>query len=135
MCYSLNAQITNSDTLKVVVKTKFGELTFMKFCKKDKLDFVQSSKPIFDEKVEKDAEEKNITEDKLKMKFTINSSGKLESCELVKASKLKSLDSFLMEIFNEAIFKLSTEDYTLSCNGKRKSYLVPIVYKTQEKKK
>ena len=76
-----------------------------------------------------------LTEDKLKMKFTINSSGKLESCEIVIPSKLKSLDTFLLEMFNDAILKLNAEDYSLSCNGKRKSYVMPIVYKAQKKQK
>ena len=39
-------QTKNIDTLKVISKSKFGEITFTKYCKNDKLEFVQSKNPI-----------------------------------------------------------------------------------------
>ena len=134
LIHSTEAQSISSDTLKVAVVTKFGELTFTKYCKKDTFNFVQSGKPIFDNEVEQDAKNQNITEQKLKIKFTINEAGKLESCEILKPSKLKSLNVFLLEMFNDAILKLNSIDYNLSCDGKKKAYTIPVVYKAQKSK-
>jgi hypothetical protein len=134
-CVSMKAQKFNSDTLRVVVETKFGELTFTNYCRKDKLEFVQSgNKTIFDEDVEREAQEKNMTKDKIKMKFTLDSLGKLESCEIIKPSKLERLNAFLLELFNDAIQRLSSVKYSLSCNRERKTYLVPVNYEAQKKK-
>ena len=36
-------QTKNIDTLKVISKSKFGEITFTKYCKNDKLEFVPDS--------------------------------------------------------------------------------------------
>src|SRR5687768_17135199 len=73
--FSVYPRTSNSDTLKVVVETKFGELTFTKVCDSDKFEFVQSKDPIFDKGVEGEALEKNIERDTLKVQFSIDKKG------------------------------------------------------------
>ncbi len=129
---SIAAQASISDTLKVVAQTKFGEITFIKYCKTDKLEFVQSGKPIFNENVESEARIHNVRKYKLKLKFTIDNFGKLISCQIIKSSRLKVLDSHLLEVFNEAISNIKEADYTLNCDKKGGTYVIPAIYKPRK---
>lgn len=133
----LNAIIASgqSDTLKIVANTKYGELTFTKYCKANKLEFVQSKKPIVNKRVEKEAWMKNIAQDSLTVKFHIDDAGRPSKFEIVKKAKLKTLNVFVHKLFKDAISKMRYEKNTLSCDGKASSYLMPVIYERQKLKR
>ena len=132
----LSTQIVagQSDTLKVVANTKFGELTFTRYCEANKLEFIQSKEPIVNKRVEKEAAQKNIEQDSLTLKFYIDESGKLSKFEIVKKGKLKSLDVFIKKLFSDAILKMRYEKNRLSCDGKGDTFIIPMTYERKKNK-
>jgi hypothetical protein len=124
-----------SDTLKVVVQTTYGELTFTKYCKKDKLEFIQSKDPIINEKVEEEARQKNIEKDRLKVRFYVDERGKITDFRIVKKSRIETLNSFLIDLFNNAILKMRAVDNSLNCNNRSGTYTMPLNYIRQKPKK
>jgi len=133
---SLKAQKSGLDTVKVVAQTKYGDLMFYrKNCSKSKLEFVQSgNKLIFDEGVEKELKDRHMTKDKVTMKFTLDNYGKIASCEIIKPSKIETLNMFLLNLFTDAIAKLSSTNYSLSCRRKNKVFMVPVTYEASKKR-
>lgn len=131
---SIFSQNLSSDTLKVVAQTKFGELTFRKFCKTNKFEFQQTKNPIFDKEVELEAQEKSIAKDTLEVKFSIDKKGKLVSFEIIKKSKLDKLNTFLIDVFNDAILKMRKQHYSLNCNNKESVHIMPLIYERQKSK-
>ena len=127
-------QTKNIDTLKVISKSKFGEITFTKYCKNDKLEFVQSKNPIINKEVENEAWERNIKKDKFKLKFHINKEGKISSWQLIGKAKLKSLNSFIPILWNDVIENLDYTENSLKCGDIERDYYMPVVYKRQNKK-
>ncbi len=132
---SLKAQNVNSDKPEVIAKTQYGELTFYrKTCTKNKLEFVQSgNKRIADKSVDSILNNRNLAEEKVKFKFILDNSGKIVSCEILRPSKIERLNVFLLEVFNEAISNLRSENYNLSCGKRRKEFFVAVTYAGRKK--
>ena len=136
MLSSLNAcsRNLNLDTLKVIVQTKFGELTFTKICKRDKFEFFQSGKPILDKDVETEAWDKDIDKDTMKVAFVINKTGQIERYNIIKKSRLDKLNIFISLLFDDAIVGLKNEKYSLNCNNKVARHIIPVMYVRQKTK-
>lgn len=128
------SQTVSSDTLSVVVQTKFGELTFRKLCHADKFEFQQTKNPIFDKDVELEAKQNHISKDTLEVQFSIDKSGKIVAFDIIKKSALRKLNTFILDIFNDAIIKLQGQTYSLNCNNTESVHAMPLIYERQKSK-
>jgi hypothetical protein len=132
--FSALSQTVSSDTLSVVVKTKFGELTFRKFCQENKFEFQQTKNPIFDKDVELEARQKQILKDTLEVQFSIDKSGKVVAFDITKKSSLGKLNTFILDLFNDAILKMHNQTYSLTCNNIESVHTMPLIYERQKSK-
>jgi hypothetical protein len=132
--FSALSQTISSDTLNVVVQTKFGELTFRKICQENKFEFQQTKDPIFDKDVELEAQQKHILKDTLEVQFSIDKKGKIVSFNITKQSSLGKLNTFISDIFNDAIIKMRNQTYSLNCNNMQSVHTMPLIYERQRSK-
>lgn len=128
------SQSTSSDTLSVVVQTKFGELTFRKLCRENRFEFQQTKNPIVDKEVELEAQKNHILTDTLEVQFSINKSGKLVAFNITKKSSLVKLNVFLSDIFNDAISIMINQTYSLNCNSQETVHTMPLIWARQKPK-
>jgi len=115
---SIVAQRGRNDS--AIVNTKFGQLKFIQNCNKKSLKFYQSADPIVNMEVEQEAFKRDIPRDKMKLRIEVNNRGQIASCSIILKAKLKSLNIFITQLFNEVISKMMDSDGSLTCDTPRK---------------
>jgi hypothetical protein len=127
---SIVAQRGRNDS--AIVNTKFGQLKFIQNCNKKSLILYQNAGPIVNMEVEQEAFKRDIREDKMKLKIEVNNRGQVASCYIIKKAKLKSLNIFITQLFNEVILKMMDSDESLTCESEARVYKVPLKYVRQK---
>ena len=129
-----NVENDSIKTEKIIVKTKYGNLTLTKSCLQNFSYYrhLADQPLIIDEEVFIEAEKRKIKEDLARVLFTIDENGLFVKFRIELKGKLDKLNEFIEKFCSEVILqsKLDNIYSKVNClNGNRSVFSVPFYFK------
>lgn len=132
--YSQNVETNSTETERIDIKTKYGNLILVKSCLQNFSYYKSSSGQLkfFGDEVLMESERRKIKEDTVKVLFTTDKNGQIINFRIVSKGKLDKLNEFIEKFCSEVLSqsKINNIHSKLNCsNGNQTAFTIPFNFK------